>query len=202
LEEFFKHINKLRGGVLYTDSLDIIKKLKNNMIDCILTTADINQEDLLSYKSMVFKMDRFDMSFDQEYIIDEDIVIKQEYKNLIIDSDDYSKLAFEIAKMHKSDSIVYLKGNRIYSGNQSSLNRMIALNTLEYVLNAFDENLNTGTMIFDSPINDERIIKKLEDWNINELIVPPPLPKDKQYLETLKQKGFKIIVTPNRYHKY
>jgi phosphoribosylaminoimidazolecarboxamide formyltransferase/IMP cyclohydrolase len=45
-------------------------------------------------------------------------------------------------------------------------------------------------------------LSKIEEWEIKNVIVPPALPKDEQYLEILKEKGINIFVTPNRYHKY
>jgi phosphoribosylaminoimidazolecarboxamide formyltransferase/IMP cyclohydrolase len=135
-------------------------------------------------------------------LIDEDLVIKQESKDLNIDVEYNEKIAFEIAKQHKSDTVVYVNNNRIFSGVQNALNRKIALNILEIISDEYNCKLKGGTLIFDSPINSEYILSKIEEWEIKNVIVPPALPKDEQYLEILKEKGINIFVTPNRYHKY
>lgn len=199
---FLEHASMMRGGVIFTDNVELIKKLKDYKMDCILTTQDLDREKLLRYKSMVFKMDKKVIKNDYEYFIDEDLVIKQESKDLSIDLDYDEKIAFEIAKEHKSDTIVYVNGNKIYSGVQGALNRKIALNILEIISEDYDGELKGGTLIFDSPINSDYIIEKIQQWEIKNIIVPPALPKDEKYIEILKEKGINIFVTANRYHKY
>jgi phosphoribosylaminoimidazolecarboxamide formyltransferase/IMP cyclohydrolase len=201
-ENFLNQASKMRGGVIFTNNVELIKKLKEFKIDCILTTQDLDREKLLSYKSMVFKMDKKVIEKGYEYLIDEDLVIKQESKDLNIDVEYNEKIAFEIAKQHKSDTVVYVNNNRIFSGVQNALNRKIALNILEIISDEYNCKLKGGTLIFDSPINSEYILSKIEEWEIKNVIVPPALPKDEQYLEILKEKGINIFVTPNRYHKY
>ncbi|MGM0641217.1 MAG: hypothetical protein ACQESN_07345 [Thermotogota bacterium] len=201
-KSFLNQASKMRGGVIFTNNKELIKELKEFKIDCILTTQDLDQEKLLSYKSMVFKMDKHIIDKNYEYLIDGDLVVKQESRDLNLDIEYDEKIAFEIAKQHKSDTIVYVNGNKIYSGVQGALNRKIALNILDIIADEYQGEIKEGTLIFDSPINSDYIIKKIEDWNIKNVIVPPALPKDEQYLEILKEKGINIFVTPNRYHKY
>lgn len=204
-EDINKIINmkeKLRGGILYTDREELIKEFKDSKLDGVLTSKELEIDNFITYKTMVFKMKKQDFDMDYEFFIDDDLVVKQEVIKLNPDLSEYEKIGFEIAKIHKSDTIVYLRDNKIYSGVQSLLNRNIAVDILPHIVTEAEDSITGGTVIFDSPINTDYVIEKLELWDIEKVILPPALPKDEKYIEMLKEKGINVIVTAKRYHRY
>ncbi|HPA93099.1 MAG TPA: hypothetical protein PLI39_04200 [Petrotogaceae bacterium] len=199
---FLKNIDNLRGGVVYTDSPEMIKSLKNHQIDAVLTSADVEKDMLIGYKSMVFKMKKAEIKLTKEYIIDQDLVVIQEYRDISIDDREEIKTAFEVAREHKSDSVVYIKGNKIYSGIQSALNRNYALILLQTIVSDLGNTLEGGTIIFDSAINSENLVNKIKELKIEKVIVPPALPSDAKFLSELAQNHVEVITTQARYHRY
>lgn len=202
-EKFVKTIRELKGGVIYTDDINVIKDLKDSKHDALLFSKNFNnREELISYKPMVFKINKQILNLNEEYIIDGDLLVKQNYLDVYMDLSSTEKLAFEVAKIHKSDTVVYVKDNLICSGNQSCLNREIALNALELTLQRFEIVPQKGIIIFDSPVNSDQIVQKLLDWNIAKIIVPSSLPGYEKYSKLLEDNGINIITSQRRYHRY
>lgn len=200
--EFKNKIKSLKGGIVYSDNEEFLLSLKESKLDAIITSKKLDKTLFINYKFMVFEMEKFIINLKNEYVIDEDIIIKQEFIDLKIDLNNKEEVAFEIAKKHKSDTVVYVKGNKIYSGIQSALNRNVALITLEEVVKHFDDTIEKGLIILDSPINSEKIINIIINWKIEKVIIPSPLPKEDNYINTLKENNVQVVVTPRRFHKY
>ena len=201
--KFIDIVKRLKGGVVYCDDLQIIEELKESRHDCLLTSANIgNTEEMLSFKPMVFRVKKELLTYEDEYIIEGDLVIKQNSLKFSPNTTLVEKIAFEVSKNHKSDTIVYVKDNKIYSGNQSCLNREIALLSLEQILELAEETPMGGTMILDSTVNSEKIVERLLEWNIKKIIVPPNLPGYETYVKELENNGVEVLSTSRRYHKY
>jgi phosphoribosylaminoimidazolecarboxamide formyltransferase/IMP cyclohydrolase len=111
-------------------------------------------------------------------------------------------MGFEVAREHKSDSVVYIKGNKIYSGIQSALNRNYALILLQAIVSDLGNTLEGGTIIFDSAINSENLVNKIKELKIERVIVPPALPSDAKFLSELAQSHIDVVTTQARYHRY
>jgi len=199
---FKKHIEEFKGGIIFTENENFIMELAKCKMDAILTTKNLDKDTLFKFKCMVFKMEKFVVNLKNEYIVDEDVVIKQEYKSLELNESEVEKIGFEVAKKHKSDTIVYCKDNFIFSGVQNSLNRKVAIKILESIVEDFEIKIEGGTLIFDSPINSDFVVDKIRSFKIEKIIIPSSLPKDEIYLDTLRKEGIKVVVTTKRYHKY
>jgi phosphoribosylaminoimidazolecarboxamide formyltransferase/IMP cyclohydrolase len=168
-----------------------------------MTSYNLEQrEEIISFKPMVFRVNKKALKEEEEYIVDGDLVVKQNYQEIALDLPPSEQLAFEVAKIHKSDTVVFVKNNLICSGNQSCLNREIALNALENTLEKIEALPKEGTIIFDSPINSEKVNDTILNWKVEKVIVPPTLPGYEKYLNALEEKGVTLVVTQGRYHRY
>lgn len=202
IERFYSMLDQLRGGVVYTEDIEMIKKLKNSKLDGIITSSELNIDHFLGYKPMVFKINKKEINMNYEYFVDGDLVVKQECKKIKVELPDVETIGFEVARLHRSDTIVYIKNNKIYSGVQNALNRKVALKVLEEIVEEAGDVIENGTLIFDSPVNSEFVIEKILDWKIEKIVVPPALPKDEKYLETISNHEVNVVVTGRRYHRY
>ncbi|HOB15978.1 MAG TPA: hypothetical protein PK894_04035 [Defluviitoga sp.] len=205
-KQFVKLVKDWNGGVIYSDDENLLEELKDSRHDCLLTSRSFNEKErFLSYKPMVLKIYKKSLGRDEEYVIEDDLVVKQKSINLTVDTEaftDVEKIAFEVAKIHRSDTVVYIKDNKIYSGNQACVDRKIALNILNNILKQFEEEPSRGTIIFDSSINSEEIVNMLQEWKIEKVIIPPHLPAYGKFLNELKNNNVEIITTSRRYHRY
>lgn len=205
-KQFVKFVKDWKGGVIYSDDGHVLEELKSSRHDCLLTSLSLNEkEHFLSYKPMVLKMHKKRVSRKDDYVIDDDLVVKQKSINLASDVDTFSdieKIAFEVAKIHRSDTVVYIKDNKIYCGNQSCIDREIALSILSNILDQFEENLFQGTIIFDSSINSDKIVDIILEKHIEKVIIPPHLPAYSRYLDELKDQKVELKITSRRYHRY
>jgi phosphoribosylaminoimidazolecarboxamide formyltransferase/IMP cyclohydrolase len=202
-KQFIRIIKELKGGIVYSDDPNIIFELKDSKHDGMMTSYNLEQkEEIISFKPMVFKVNKKVLKQEEEYIVDSDLVVKQNFQEISLDLSPSEQLGFEVAKIHKSDTAVYVKNNLICSGNQSCLNREIALNALENTLEKFEVLPKEGTIIFDSPINSEKITDIILNWQVEKVIVPPTLPGYEKYLNDLEEKGVTLLVTQGRYHRY
>lgn len=205
-KEFVKFVKNWKGGVIYSDDEDVLEELKSSRHDCLLTSLSLNEKErFLSYKPMVLKMHKKRVSRKDDYVIDDDLVVKQKSINLASDVDTFSdieKIAFEVAKIHRSDTVVYIKDNKIYCGNQACVDREISLNILSNIMERFEENFSQGTLIFDSSINSEKIVNLILEKDIKKVIIPPHLPAYSKYLDELKEKNVELKITSRRYHRY
>jgi len=202
-KQFVRIIKELKGGVVYSDDPNIITELKDSKHDGVMTSYNLEQrEEIISFKPMVFKVNKKVLEQEEEYIVDGDLVVKQNFQEIALNLSPSEQLGFEIAKIHKSDTSVYVKNNLICCGNQSCLNREIALNALENTLERFEVLLKEGTIIFDSPINSEKITDAILNWQVEKVIVPPTLPGYEKYIKILEENGVTLLVTQRRYHRY
>lgn len=202
-KQFIRIIKELKGGIVYSDDPNIIFELKDSKHDGMMTSYNLEQkEEIISFKPMVFKVNKKVLKQEEEYIVDSDLVVKQNFQEISLDLSPSEQLGFEVAKIHKSDTAVYVKNNLICSGNQSCLNREIALNALENTLEKFEVLPKEGTIIFDSPINSEKITDAILNWKVEKVIVPPTLPGYEKYIKILEENGVTLLVTQRRYHRY
>jgi len=201
-EYILDNIEKMRGGILYSDNPELILKLRKSKLDGIVTSENIDPEEILTFRPMVFKIDRKIIKKDSELIVDRDLVVKQDIKDIFIDVEETEKIGFEIAKIHKSDTAVYINDRVIISGVQSALNREIAVGIIDAISSDLDQKIEGGTFIFDSPINSDKVIEYLIGKNISKVIIPPALPVDSKYIDILKNNNINVIITSRRYHRY